>query len=49
MAYANGSDPMIQYLDKIGVKFEKDGSGDTMCARSITWAPMCCPCRKAIM
>ena len=28
MAYAQGSFPMIQYLDKLGVKFEKDGSGD---------------------
>jgi succinate dehydrogenase/fumarate reductase flavoprotein subunit len=28
MAYANGSYPMIQYLDKLGVKFEKDGSGE---------------------
>jgi succinate dehydrogenase/fumarate reductase flavoprotein subunit len=27
MAYAQGSYPMIQYLDRIGVKFEKDGSG----------------------
>jgi succinate dehydrogenase/fumarate reductase flavoprotein subunit len=28
MAYAQGSYPMIQYLDRIGVKFEKDGSGE---------------------
>ncbi|HEY0292212.1 MAG TPA: fumarate reductase/succinate dehydrogenase flavoprotein subunit [Hansschlegelia sp.] len=28
MAYATGSFPMIQYLDKLGVKFEKDGSGE---------------------
>ena len=28
MAYAQGSFPMIQYLDKLGVKFEKDGSGE---------------------
>ncbi|OYY10067.1 MAG: hypothetical protein B7Y70_09085 [Rhizobiales bacterium 35-68-8] len=28
MAYAQGSYPMIQYLDSIGVKFEKDGSGE---------------------
>ena len=28
MAYAEGSFPMIQYLDKLGVKFEKDGSGE---------------------
>ena len=28
MAYATGSYPMIQYLDSIGVKFEKDGSGE---------------------
>ena len=28
MAYARGSYPMIQYLDGIGVKFEKDGSGE---------------------
>jgi len=27
MAYAQGSYPMIQYLDKLGVKFEKDGAG----------------------
>ncbi|MCA3246194.1 MAG: fumarate reductase/succinate dehydrogenase flavoprotein subunit [Azospirillum sp.] len=28
MAYATGSYPMIQYLDRLGVKFEKDGSGE---------------------
>ena len=28
MAYAQGSFPMIQYLDRLGVKFEKDGSGE---------------------
>lgn len=28
LAYAEGSYPMIQYLDKLGVKFEKDGSGE---------------------
>ncbi len=28
MAYAQGSFPMIQYLDKLGVKFEKDGAGE---------------------
>ncbi len=28
MAYAQGSYPMIQFLDSIGVKFEKDGSGE---------------------
>ncbi len=28
MAYAQRSFPMIQYLDKLGVKFEKDGTGD---------------------
>jgi succinate dehydrogenase/fumarate reductase flavoprotein subunit len=28
MAYAMGSFPMIQYLDQLGVKFEKDGSGE---------------------
>src|SRR3954466_1583589 len=28
MAYAQGSYPMIQYLDRIGVKFDKDGSGE---------------------
>ena len=28
MAYAQGSFPMIQFLDSIGVKFEKDGSGE---------------------
>jgi len=28
MAYATGSFPMIQYLDKLGVKFEKDGTGE---------------------
>ena len=28
MAYAQGSYPMIRYLDQLGVKFEKDGSGD---------------------
>lgn len=28
MAYAEGSYPMIQYLDQLGVKFEKDGSGE---------------------
>jgi succinate dehydrogenase/fumarate reductase flavoprotein subunit len=28
MAYAQGSFAMIQFLDKLGVKFEKDGSGD---------------------
>jgi succinate dehydrogenase/fumarate reductase flavoprotein subunit len=28
MAYAEGSFEMIQYLDKLGVKFEKDGSGE---------------------
>src|SRR3954447_7472498 len=27
-AYAQGSFPMIQYLDRLGVKFEKDGSGE---------------------
>ena len=28
MAYAQGSFPMIKYLDRLGVKFEKDGSGE---------------------
>src|SRR6195952_1543895 len=28
MAYALGSFPMIQYLDQLGVKFEKDGAGE---------------------
>lgn len=28
LAYAEGSFPMIEYLDRIGVKFEKDGTGD---------------------
>lgn len=28
MAYARGSFPMIQKLDALGVKFEKDGAGD---------------------
>src|SRR5215475_12956584 len=28
MAYAQGSYPMIRYLDQLGVKFEKDGSGE---------------------
>src|SRR4051795_3483448 len=28
MAYAQGSYPMIQYLDRIGGKFDKDGSGE---------------------
>jgi succinate dehydrogenase/fumarate reductase flavoprotein subunit len=28
LAYANGSYEMIQYLDSLGVKFEKDGSGE---------------------
>ena len=28
MAYANGSYDMIRYLDKLDVKFEKDGAGD---------------------
>ena len=28
MAYANGSFDMIRYLDKLDVKFEKDGAGD---------------------
>ena len=28
MAYAQGSFPMIQFLDQLGVKFEKDGSGE---------------------
>ncbi len=28
MAYAQGSYPMIRELDKMGVKFEKDGSGE---------------------
>ena len=28
MAYAQGSDPMIRYLDSLGVKFEKDGAGE---------------------
>ncbi len=28
MAYAQGSFDMIQYLDQLGVKFQKDGSGD---------------------
>jgi succinate dehydrogenase/fumarate reductase flavoprotein subunit len=28
MAYAQGSYPMIRYLDSLGVKFEKDGSGE---------------------
>jgi succinate dehydrogenase/fumarate reductase flavoprotein subunit len=28
MAYARGSFPMIQKLDSLGVKFEKDGAGD---------------------
>ena len=28
MAYAQGSFPMIQYLDQLGVRFEKDGSGE---------------------
>jgi succinate dehydrogenase/fumarate reductase flavoprotein subunit len=28
MAYAEGSYPMIRYLDQLGVKFEKDGAGD---------------------
>ena len=28
MAYAQNSHSMIQYLDKLGVKFEKDGSGE---------------------
>ncbi len=28
MAYAQGSYPMIRYLDQLGVKFEKDGAGE---------------------
>jgi succinate dehydrogenase/fumarate reductase flavoprotein subunit len=28
MAYAKGSYPMIEFLDQLGVKFEKDGSGE---------------------
>jgi succinate dehydrogenase/fumarate reductase flavoprotein subunit len=28
LAYAEGSFAMIQYLDRLGVKFEKDGSGE---------------------
>ena len=28
MAYAQGSYPMIRFLDQLGVKFEKDGSGE---------------------
>jgi succinate dehydrogenase/fumarate reductase flavoprotein subunit len=28
MAYANGSYPMIEFLDQLGVKFEKDGAGE---------------------
>jgi len=28
MAYAQGSYPMIRYLDSLGVKFEKDGAGE---------------------
>ena len=28
MAYAQGSYPMIRFLDALGVKFEKDGSGE---------------------
>lgn len=28
MAYAEGSYPMIRYLDQLGIKFEKDGAGE---------------------
>jgi succinate dehydrogenase/fumarate reductase flavoprotein subunit len=28
MAYAQGSYPMIRYLDELGIKFEKDGGGE---------------------
>jgi len=48
MAYAQGSYPMIRFLDQLGVKFEKDGSGEFNVRKVHHMAPMYCPCPRAI-
>lgn len=45
-AYATHSFETIEQLDRWGVKFEKDETGDYAVKKSTTWAPTCCRCRK---
>lgn len=45
-AYATHSFETIEQLDRWGVKFEKDETGDYAVKKSITWALTCCRCRK---
>ena len=45
-AYASHSFETLRQLDRWGVRFEKDETGDYAVKKATTWAPMCCRCRK---
>ena len=46
LAYARASFPMIEELDRWGVKFEKDETGDYAMRKVHHLGTYCCPCRR---